>query len=270
MHGSEGREGAISKTLSFTRRLHSSHSSLLEIECNKVMEQLKFSLGPYEIFASIVGGSPLVLVIFLIYNPSNNLQDVFLTTKNNLTIPMVLLIVFFSYILGSSVQGVTWRYFLLLCKIFRRDYNYFGSMISEKNALLTQLSELQETSGLEFEDKLVLLLQEKVGIPKNEDRLNPRLTAYLKEHGSQAVITAESYLANHIMYRNISFGFLLLPIVFLVNLLRTRSFDFEQLVLILLFLLISYMTFFRSLSFKKWHNRDLLLGFYFSASNSVQ
>jgi hypothetical protein len=235
------------------------------------MEQFKFSLGPYEIFASIVGGSPLVLAVFLICNPSNNLQNVFLTIKDNLSIPVVLLLVFFSYILGGSIQGITWKYFLFFCKFFHRDYNYFGNMISEKNALLTQAAEIQAPSPsvLEFEDKLVFLLREKLGIPKNSDWLNDRLTAYLKEYSSQAVITAESYLANHIMYRNMSFGFLLLPIVLLVNLLRTRSFTFEQSVLILLFLLLSYMTFFRSLAFKGWHNRELLLGFYFSASNKV-
>ena len=233
------------------------------------MEQLKFALGPYEIFASIVGGSPLVLGIFLVYNPSNNLQDGFLAIKNNLSLPMVLLVVLLSYMLGGSIQGVTWRYFLFFCKFFRQDYNYFGNMILEKNALLTQAGEMQALSAPGFEDKLVLLLREKVGIPKNLDWLNNRLTAYLKERSSQAVITAESYLANHIMYRNMSFGFLLLPVLLLINLLRTRSFTFEQPMLILLFLLISYMSFFRSLSFKRWHNRELLLNFYFSASNGA-
>ncbi len=209
------------------------------------MEQFKFALGPYEIFASIVGGSPLVLAIFLIGNPSNNLQNVFLIIKDNLSIPMVFLMAFFSYILGGSIQGITWKYFLFFCKFFNRDYNYFGNMISEKNALFTQEAftqedEIQAPSALEFEDKLVLLLREKVGIPKNMDWLNSRLTAYLKEHSSQAVITAESYLANHIMYRNMSFGFLLLSIVLLINLLRTQLFIFEQPVLILVSLLISY------------------------------
>ena len=68
------------------------------------MEQLKFALGEYEIFASIVGGSPLVLAIFLICNPSNNFQNLLSTVNNNLSIPVALLIVFFSYILGSLVQ----------------------------------------------------------------------------------------------------------------------------------------------------------------------
>ena len=231
------------------------------------MEQLKFALGPYEIFASIVGGSPLVLAIFLVWHPSSNLQDLFLIAKNNLVISVLLLLVFFSYILGGSIQGITWRYFLFFCRFFRQNYNYFGDMILEKNALLAQAEAMQPLASLEFEDKLVLLLREKVGVPKKMDWLNARLTAYLKERGSQAVVTAESHLANHIMYRNLSFGFLLLPGVLLVNLLRTRSFTLEQPMLILLFLLISYMTFFRSLSFKKWHNRELLLGFYFAATS---
>jgi hypothetical protein len=234
------------------------------------MEQLKFALGEYEVFASIVGGSPIVLAIFLICNPSNNFQILVSTINSNLSIPVALLIVFFSYILGGSVQGITWKYFLFLCKLFRLDYTYLGNMISERNALLTQPSEIQVPSVLEFEDKLVFLLREKIGIPKNVDWLNPRLTAYLKERSSLAVITAESFMANHIMYRNMSFGFLLLSIVVLVNILRTWLFTFDQLMLILLFLLISYLTFFRSLSFKSWNSRELLLGFYFSACNSVQ
>jgi hypothetical protein len=233
------------------------------------MEQLKFALGPYETFASIVGGSPLILAIFLICNPYKNLQDIFLIIKSNLSIPVVLLVVFFSYVLGGSIQGITWRYFLFFCELFDQNYNYFGNMISEKNALFTQAVEIQAPPVLEFEDKLVLLLRDKVGIPKKMNWLNSRLTAYLKERSSQAVITAESHLANHIMYRNMSFGFLLLPIAILTNLLRTQSFTFEQPVLILLSLSISYMTFFRSLSFKRWHNRELLLGFYFSASKEV-
>ena len=233
------------------------------------MEQLKFALGEYEIFASIVGGSPLVLAIFLICNPSSNFQNLLSTVNNNLSIPVALLIVFFSYILGGSVQGITWKYFLFLCNLFHLDYSYLGSVISERNALIAQSSQTQIPSVLEFEDKLVLLLREKIGIPKNVNKLNSRLTAYLKERSSLAVVTAESFMANHIMYRNMSFGFLLLSVVVLINLLRTGLFTFEQLVLVLLFLLISYLTFFRSVSFKSWNSSELLLGFYFSACNSA-
>lgn len=231
------------------------------------MEQLKFALGPYEVFASIVGGSPLVLAIFMIYNPSDNLQDIFLLITNNLSIPVVFLIGFFSYMLGGSAQGITWKYFLFLCNWLRLDYSYLGPVIIERNTQLARLDQAPEPGSLEFEDKLVLMLQEKVGIPKKIAWLDSRLAAYLKERGSQAVITAESYQANHIMYRNISFGCLLLLGVLLINLVRTQAFDFEDVALMIMFLTISYVTFFRSVSFKKWHNRELLLGFYFSARN---
>jgi hypothetical protein len=238
----------------------------------KAMDQVKFALGPYEIFSSTVGGSPLVLALLLICNPSSNLQNLFLLVKNDLSIPGAVLIVFFSYILGGSLQGITWKYFLFLCNLFHQEYSYFGGMIAGtplQQAPLPQASDLAAALDLEFEDKLVLLLREKVGIPKNLDWLNARLTAYLKERGSPAVITAESYLANHIMYRNMSFGFLLLPVVLIVNLLRTQVFAIEQPLLILLCIAISYMTFLRSLSFKKWHSRELVLGFYFSASHGA-
>jgi hypothetical protein len=174
-----------------------------------------------------------------------------------------------SYILGGSMQGITWKYFLFICKLFRLEYSYFDNMISEQNAQFAQLSKIPAPSGLDFEDKLVILLRENVGIPKNMDWLNSRLTAYLKARASQAVVSADSYMANHIMYRNMSFGFLILPIVVSFNLLRTRLFMLDQLALILLFLLISHLTFFRSVSFKKWNGRELLLGFYFSACNTV-
>lgn len=233
------------------------------------MEQIKFALGEYEIFACIVGGSPLVLVIFLICNPSSNIQTLFSIINSNLSIPLALLIVFLSYILGGAVQGITWKYFLFLCKFFRLDYSYLRATISERDALLPQPSDIQTLKALEFEDKIVVLLRERIGIPKDVDWLNHRLTAYLKERSSLAVITAESFMANHIMYRNMSFGCLLLSLVILFNMLRTWLFTFDQLVLILSFLLISYLTFFRSLSFRRLNIRELLLGFYFSACNRV-
>lgn len=232
------------------------------------MKNFNFTLGPYEIFASAIGGVPLILTIFLIYNPSINSQDVFLTISKNLTLPTVFLTAFLSYILGNLIQGITWKYFLLLCSVFHQDYSYFGSMILDKNNTLPKDRNLEAASDLDFEDSLVFLLREKIGILKKIDWLNPRLAAYLKERNSPSIATVESYLANHIMHRNMSFGFLLLPIVLFINLLRTQNFTFEQPILAASFLFISYLTFFRSFSFKKWQNRELLFGFYFSTDNS--
>lgn len=232
------------------------------------MDKLKFALGPYEVFSAIIGGSPLVLAIFLLYNPVTSLQDTLFDIKDELSFPFAFLIGFCSYILGGAVQGITWKYFLLLCRVFRQDYSYFGNTIAERDAALAQSCELGAIRELDFEDRLVLQLRRKIGIPKKQHWMNPRLAAYLKSHGSEAVVTAESYLASHIMHRNLSFGFLLLPIVILTNFLR-GGFSFEKILLISLSLFIAYMSFFRSLAFKRWQNRELVLGFYFSVEDKV-
>ena len=39
------------------------------------MEQLKNSLGPYELFAAIIGGSPFILAGILIYHPVESLAE---------------------------------------------------------------------------------------------------------------------------------------------------------------------------------------------------
>ncbi len=64
------------------------------------------------------------------------------------------------------------------------------------------------------------------------------------------------------MYRNLSLGFLILAVIFFVSLVRSHSWMLEQSLLTCICLCLAYMTFFRSLSFKKWHNRELILGFY--------
>jgi len=233
------------------------------------MDKLKFALGPYEVFSAIIGGSPIILALFLLYNPVGSLQDTFLSAKDELSLTFVLLIGFCSYILGGSIQGITWRYFLLLCKVFQKDYSYFGNMIEKRNAALAQVYESEAITALDFEDKLVLRLRDKIGIPKKHNWMNSRLAAYLKAISSEAVVTSESYLASHIMHRNLSFGFLLLPAVVVVNFFQ-GGFSFERMLLIFLSLFIAYMSFFRSLAFKRWQNRELLLGFYFSTENSTK
>ncbi|MEM1293610.1 MAG: hypothetical protein AAGH67_19270 [Cyanobacteria bacterium P01_H01_bin.162] len=228
------------------------------------MDQLKFALGPYEIFAGIIGGSPLVFAVFLIFNPAGSLQELFLIFKANLTTLLILLGAFFSYILAGSIQSLSWKYFAFVCDRLGRSYFYFGDMIMQKHAQLPVDKPLGAIADMEFEERLVLLLRDRIGIPKQQRWLDDRLASYLKAIGSQAPASAELHLANHIMYRNLSLGFILLAVAFLINLLRMQSSLLNQLIFMALLLFMAYTAFFRALSFKKWHNRELLMGFYFS------
>jgi len=233
------------------------------------MEQFKFALGPYEIFASIIGSIPLTLAIFLVYNPVIKIQEIISVVQGNASTQIVIVIIFFSYILGGLIQGITWKYFLFLCKTFNRDFRYFGTMIEDKSAaVIEKVDENTNLKTLDFEDKLILLLHEKIGIPKKIDWLNSRVVAYLKENNRPSLVTAELYQATHIMYRNISFSFLILGFVLLINLFRNGSFTFEYEASILLSIVLCGIAFFRSLSFKRWNDREVLLGFYFAASDN--
>lgn len=230
------------------------------------MELLKFALGPYELFASILGGMPLVLAIFLLYNPAISLRAWVLLLQSSFSLPLIVLLAFFSYFLGMLMQGFTWKFFLALSKLLNRDFYYLRSQLIAANyARLKEVEASADLAAFEFEDRLILLLREKIGIPENVSWIYARIYAYLKEKGSPAVISADVYQASHIMLRNISFGLLVVGGVILLNLLRIKVFSWEQLVLAGAAIALAYVAFLRSSSFKRWHSRDLLLGFYFAA-----
>ena len=230
------------------------------------MDFFKFVLGPYEFFSSIIGGIPLVLAIFLLYNPAISVQELILTLQTDFSIQFLVVLFFFSYLLAGLIQGITWKLFLALCDVFGQSYHYFkDELILERDQSLQAMGRDLDLHRLDFEDKLVLLLREKVGIPKNIGWIYSRLHAYLKENNRPSVVTADLYQATHIMYRNIFCGFLLISLVILLNLIRVRAFIFEQLALSVLFVLLAYVAFLRSASFKRWYSREVILGFYFAA-----
>ncbi|MEO0459085.1 MAG: hypothetical protein AAF152_21240 [Cyanobacteria bacterium P01_A01_bin.114] len=229
------------------------------------MEQFKFSLGPYEIFASIIGGIPLVLAGCLLYNPVSSLEDLVPIVQNNASIAIALVLLFISYILGSSVQSISWYYFLGVCKLFNENYRYLGNLTARSQKLLETLGSDVDLNSLDFEHRLILSLHHKTGIPERNSWLDARLTSYLREHNRQAALgSAELHMANHIMYRGWSFGCVVLSGVLFINLFRTPAITFEQWLLPFGALGFAYITFERAVRLKLWHNRELLLGFYFA------
>ncbi|EKV03714.1 hypothetical protein Lepto7375DRAFT_6025 [Leptolyngbya sp. PCC 7375] len=230
------------------------------------MEQLKYFLGPFELFASIIGGSPFIVAGFLLYNPVESLADLAPIIQSSGTLAISLTFLFLSYIIGGTVQTLSWRYFLLLCHVFKQEYLYMDSQLRERDKKLQQ-AELGNASLLDFEDRLVLQLQQKIGLPKKMRWINARLKAYLRENNSPSVTAAEMHTASHIMYRNLSLGCLILGFVSLINTFRVSS--LELLIVVPLFGYGAYLMFRRSVSFKKWQNRELLLGFYFAATKEI-
>ncbi|MBD2111074.1 MULTISPECIES: hypothetical protein [Cyanophyceae] len=230
------------------------------------MDLFKFALGPYEFFAAILGGVPLVLAIFLLYNPATSVQDFAGLIPTSISLQVLIALAFASYLLGGLAQGVTWKFFLALCNLSKREFHYFpAEILLNRGEWLQGLAKDTDPKTLDFENRLVLLLHDRVGMPKTMNHLYSRVCSYLKENNRPSLVTADLYQATHIMYRNLSFGLLILGGVFWVNIFRVGAASFEQVALFLGALVLSYIAFVRSVSFKRWHAREVLLGFYFAA-----
>lgn len=228
------------------------------------MEQLKYTLGPFELFAAIIGGSPFVLAGILLYNPVKTLAELVPLIQQSGTLAIALTILFLSYILGGTVQGLTWRYFLGLCSLFKKDYLFLGDQIPQRHQALQQQTIGDDVSHLDFDDRLVLQLSKHIGIPKKLDWMNGRLRAYLRERNSPSVAAADTFIASHIMYRNLSLGCLMLCLVSCINAIRLAS--LSPLLIVPFLGYAAYLMFWQSVSFKKWQNRELILGFYFAST----
>jgi hypothetical protein len=184
------------------------------------MEQFKYSLGPYELFSSIIGGVPILLASLILYNPIESLRDVVPIIKNNSSISIAVTFVLLSYILGGLTGRISWFYFLFLCKMLKKDYHYFGDLILRKKEKLENICGEIDINSLPFEERLTLFLIRKIGIPEKFDRIDERLMIYLRGRNAQSVSIADSYRATHIMYRGLSLGFLIMTAVLVINVLR--------------------------------------------------
>ncbi len=216
-----------------------------------------------------MGGIPLFFACFLLYHPIGSLQNLVPIVRQNASVAIAFVILFFSYVLGGVAQSPSWRYFLLLCQLFRQDFNYFShNSIQASNKRLLQSGIPFSLDALSFEDRLVVLLHKELDIQQETGWMANRLKAYLRERDKQAVLNdSERYLATHIMYRTWSLGFFAMSAVLFFNLFRVSSVTLELWLLPWGAIAFAFITFYNAVKFKRWHSRELLLGFYFAATN---
>ncbi len=226
------------------------------------MDQPKFSIGPYELFSSIIAGIPLLLTAALIYRPISGVRDLILSIKDTSSLPIAITFILTTYILGGLTSFANWRYFLLLCRAFKMDYSHMGNKVIEKMAKIKPDLDKLNIESLEFEDRLCVLLLKKVGLIESLDHLDARLTPYLRLYALPSALIAESYMALHIMYRGLSFGFLTLALALVANLFRAPSVSFELIMLPIISLVLCLAAFRRAVSFRRWRYREILFSFY--------
>jgi hypothetical protein len=226
------------------------------------MDQPKFSIGPYELFSSIIAGAPLILTGILIYQPISGARELILNIKGASSLPVAVALILSAYIVGGLSSFVTWRYFLLLCRVFKTDYSYFGTTVLNKMAKIKPDLDKARIESLDFEDRLAVLLLKKVGPIEKLNHLDAQVASYLRLYAHQTILVAESYSAQHIMYRGLSFGFLLLALALVGNVFRMPSISFEQIMLPFISFVLCLAAFRRAVSFRRWRYREILLSFY--------
>src|SRR5262249_11529190 len=150
------------------------------------------------------------------------------------------------------------------------DYSYLGNLVLEKMAKMKPDLDKARIESLEFEERLAALLLKKVGFIQNLNHMDARVASYLRLYALPTSLVAESFLAQHIMYRGLSFGFLLLSLALVANIFRMPSVSFEQITLPFISLVLCLASFRRAVSFRRWRYREILLGFYHLAIGEQQ
>jgi hypothetical protein len=114
---------------------------------------------------------------------------------------------------------------------------------------------------MNYDDRLSYIVKQHIG-PSTYPAANFRLLPYIRQVGGPLMNQIESYMAFHIMYRNLSFGFLLLTLVSIgLSFYWKNAINIYVLVAIMA-LPLAILFFLRSVTLRQWWVREGLNGFY--------
>ncbi len=229
------------------------------------MDQFKISIGPYELFSGFISGLPLLLSLHVWYFPLFDIKLLLGKILQNSSLVMVFLVIIISYMIGSLISGFTWAYFKTVYRVFRfmikrKLGGIRHALLDGVEATASKIS-AEQFLALKFEDRLAYMVKRQYGSSKPDWALH-RLKPFLREHSPAISIMADSYLAIHIMYRNLSFGFFVLALVLLRSVVMRGALLSEHVAYWLVVAIFSGAAFLRALSFSHWCDREILLGFY--------
>lgn len=226
------------------------------------MDQLKFSLGPHEIFSMFFSGIPLMLSIYILMTPANELSKVNLNVLNNISLTSFLGIIIASSILGGLISGITWIYFKVISRVFRVDYSKLEKKLLENFDTINIIINKEDFLKLNYNDRLTYMIKHHIGAGSKFPWANFRLLPYVRKVGGSIIDTIDYQIATHLMYRNLSFGFLLVSVTSIIRLLTTPSIFFIYLSIASIALILSIVAFLRAIVHRQWWVRDGLNGFY--------
>lgn len=225
------------------------------------MDQFKYSVGPFEVFSGFASGLPFLLVIYIGNIGKFDFGDFTTDVLMNTSISKLILIALISYLVGGLVSGISYRYFKLAGRLFKKDYLHLEKVILEDwNKPFKELSS-EEFKDLDFQKRLVYLIKKRFGQPKLS-LVNDYILPYLRQHSAANAVKSESFIALNIMYRNLSLGFLFLSVTFLYLVFKESEFLNINILYFFASLLLAILTLLRAYTFRNWWTRETLLSFH--------
>jgi len=225
------------------------------------MDYFKYAFSPYQLFSSLISGVPILFCLFLLFTPAAELQAYNLGKVKDLFSISTLLLFIASTIVGGSISGLTFGYFKILCKIFRKDYKFLEKKLLQNFDTIDVLVGKEEFLNMNYDDRLSYIVKQHIG-PTPYPAANFRLLPYIRQFGGPLMNQIESYVAFHIMYRNLSFGFLLVAFISIGLLFYWKSAGYIYISIAIIALPLSMLSFLRSVVLRQWWVREGLNGFF--------
>ncbi len=229
------------------------------------MDQFKISIGPYELFSGFISGLPLLLSLHVWYFPLFDIKLLLEKILQNSSLIMVFLVIIISYMIGGSISGFTWAFFKTVYRVFRfmikRKLGGIRHALLDGVAAAASKMSAEQFLAAKFEERLAYMVKRQYGGSKPDWDLH-RIKPFLREHSPAISLMADSYLAIHIMYRYLSFGFFVLSFVLVRSVLMRGTIWDEHVVYLVVAGLFAVAAFLRALAYSHWCDREILLGYY--------
>jgi hypothetical protein len=189
------------------------------------------------------------------------LKNTNLLTVQDLSLLSTFSILITSLIIGGAVSGVSFGYFKLMCRLFRKDY------VSLEKKIFKNFDEIESVIGredfvtMDYDNRLSYMMKQHIG-PTQYPAANFRFLPYIRQFGGAIANQIDTYMAMHTMYRDISLGCLFLSVVSLGSFLYWRDAFAAYGTIILLSMPLSILSFLRSVTLRQWWVREGINGFY--------
>jgi hypothetical protein len=235
------------------------------------MDKLNVSIGPFELFSSLISGLPVLISALLWFYPTVDIDTINATLAKYSSLTMIILVIIASFIIGNLISGFTWRVLAICVKVFR--FMIKRDLLRIERLLLGNLEETssqlnrKEFLSLDFKGRLAYMVKRLIGGTELAFVCN-NLLPYLRQNATANAAAADAYIAMHIMLRNLWFGFLLLTIVLIRSAIIESAIVSAYTVLAIIVFVFSLAAFHRALVFKGWWSREILIGFYHHALKS--